>query len=570
MNPLSLLLPVRLPLLLAMLLQALAVLLGLLPLLALIAFADAWLADASAPAGALVIAAVSGTIGATLAAAAATWIAHSADARLTGLVQRRLADAIRRAPLPVVGGHGAARIRKVVQDDTADLHHLVAHTMLDATALLVIPLAGLAALMTIDWRLALLSAAPLLLGIGWYAQAMRDSSANFAEYAVQQQRIGDAVVDYVRGLPVAKVYGGAGGARARYTAAVAAFHDFFRAWSGSTATATTASWLVVAPGLTAGLIALLGGAGLIAGWVTPQALLAGLLLGPAISAPVAVAGPRLQALRTGQSALASISGFLDGPALAWGDAQPPSRPAAVELAGATVRYGDRLALDDVSVVLPERGLVALVGASGSGKSTIAALLARFTDPDEGRVLFGGIGIPEMREAELYERIAFVFQDPGLRESSIRDILTGGRPVPDAEVLAATRQAAIHRDIEALPHRYETVLGEDAELSGGQRQRLALARALLREPELLVLDETLSALDATTRRTILAALRAQARERAVLLIAHQLHLVADADRILVLDHGRLVGDGSHERLLIDSAAYRALWHAQSKAAAEGAR
>lgn len=568
MSPRTLLHPVRGALLGATLLQALSVVLGLLPIMALVVFTGAWLTGDSVPQRELLVAAIVGTVGAALAAAAATWMTHRADARLTGLLRLRLIHTIRGAPLPTVAGQGSARIRTVIHDDTEALHYLVAHTLLDATILLVTPVAGLVVLAVVDWRLALISMVPLVLGIGWYVRAMRDSGANFAEYAAQQQRISGAIVDYVRGLPVAKIYGGAGGARARYAAAVNSFHGFFRAWSGSTAAVTTASWLVVAPGVTAGLMALLGGAGLLAGWVAPQALMAGLLLGPAISAPVAVAGPRLQAVRSGLSALGSISEFLAQPSLTWGVAEPPSRPAAVELAEVTLRYGDRIALDDVSVVLPERGLVALVGESGSGKSTVAALVARFVDPDQGRVLLGGIGLPEMREADLYERVAFVFQDTNLRETSIRDALTGGRPIPEERIRAAARQAAIDQHIEALPRGYDTVLGEDTELSGGQRQRLALARALLREPDLLVLDETLSALDPATARTILATLHDQARDRLVLLITHHLHLVTDADRILVLDQAKLAGDGSHARLLAESTAYRTLWDAQAATLSEG--
>lgn len=563
MTPLALLRPVRASLIIAMLLQALAAVAALLPVLALIAFASAWLTGLELPGTGVVVAAVAGTLGAALAAAFASWITHRADARLTWQLQRRLAETIRHAPVPEVNGAGVAHIRKVVQDDTGSLHYLVAHTLLDATLLAITPVIGLAALAVVDWRLALLSLLPLTLGIHWYVRAMRGSGANFAEYVDWQQRINSAVVDYVRGLPVAKIYGGPGSSQVRYEDAVVGFHSFFRSWSGATARVTTASWLVVAPALTAGLFVIIGGAGLLAGWVTPEALLAGVLLGPVISAPVAVAGPRLQAIRTGLSALASITAFLDQPHLAWGDRS--ALPGAIpRLESATVRYGETPVLEHLTLRLPARGLVALVGASGSGKSTLAALLARFADPDTGRVLLGDTDYRELREAELYNRIGFVFQDTRLPDAPIRDILTGVRPAPDEQMRVAAKLAAIDDVIGALPDGYDTILGDDTELSGGQRQRLALARALLRNPDLLVLDETLSALDPATRATIMHTLREQARERTVLLIAHQLHLTRGAKRILVLDGGRLAGDGSHDELLEQCAPYRSLWQAQSPA------
>lgn len=561
MSRLALVRPVRGLLLAAMGLQAAASTLGLLPLFALIAFTSAWLTGGAAPARGVVVAAVIGTVGAALAAAASTWLTHRADARLAWILQGRLAEVIRRAPLPMVAGQGAARLRKVVQDDIAALHYWVAHTILDVTNLVVTPCVGLAALILVDWRLAALSLLPLGLGVWWYVRAMRGSAGNFAEYAVQQQRIGSMVVDFVRGLPVAKIYGGASGPEARYLTAIHGFHDFFRGWSRATAAVTTASWLVVAPAVVAGGLALIGGVGVLAGAVSPAAFVAGVLLGPAIAAPVAVAGPRLQALRTGLAALGTITELLDQPQLAWGAADPPPRPSPVGLDCVTVRYGDRVALDQVSLTLPTRGLVALVGASGSGKSTIASLLARFADPDEGRVLIGGTDITSLRERDVYERISFAFQDTGMRQTSIRDALTGGREIAEERLTWAAEQAAIHDDIVALARGYDTVLGEDTDLSGGQRQRLALARALLREPDVLVLDETLSALDSGTRAVVLATLRAQARLRTVLLMAHQLRLVQDADRILVVDRGRVVGDGVHADLVDQCAAYRSLWTAQ---------
>ncbi|WP_430785134.1 ABC transporter ATP-binding protein [Actinoplanes sp. G11-F43] len=556
MNQLSLLRPVTGRLATAAALQAMAGTLAILPLLVLAWFTGAWAEGESPPGAAIVITAVAGTAGAALTAAAATWITHRADADLSLHLRRRLAETIRHAPVSAVQGQGAARIKKVVQDDTGALHHLVAHTLLDLVALVVTPLAGVAALTVFDWRLALLSLVPLAAGTAFYVRAMRGSGAGFAEYAAAQRRVNAAVVDYVRGLPVAKVYGGPGGARTRFQTAATGFHDFFRSWSSGTSAVTTASWLVVAPGLTAAGLAAVGVFGVDAGWLTPEAMVAGVLLGPAISAPVAVAGPRLQAIRTGLSALSSIGAFLDQPVLRFGPGR--SAEGTVRLENVSHRYGDdRLALHDVTLELPPAGLIAVVGASGSGKSTLVALLARFTDPTSGRIRIGDTDLADLSETALYEHTAFVFQDTGLRRASVRDNLTGGRPVPDGQLHAAARAAAVHDEITALPGGYDTVLGAGTELSGGQAQRLCLARALVRAPRLLVLDEALSAVDAATRATLLGTLREQAGHRTVLLVTHQLDVAAGADRVLVLAGGRLAGHGTPTELLTTCPDYRAL-------------
>lgn len=562
MKSLYLLLPVRGALVFAAVLQAMASTLMFVPLIALIVFTSASLSDLPLHAAPLIVAAVTGTLGAAVAGAAATWIAHRADAHLTWSLQCRLAEVIRRAPVPSVTGMGAGRIKKVVQDDTGSLHYLVAHTLVDVTALVITPLVGLAALFVIDWRFVLASALPLVLGILWYIRAMSGSGEKFGEYAATQERINTTVIDYVRGIPAAKVYGGIGGARARYLDAIHAFHDFFRGWSASTARSTTASWLVVAPGVTAAFLALVGGAGAAIGWVTGSSLLAAVLLGPMVAAPVALGGPRIQAVRAGLSALGSIDAMLQTPPLQWGRRRPES--GTVRFEAVRHSFEGRVALRDIDFELPERGLFALVGPSGGGKSTVAGLIARFFDPSDGRVLVGGIDVRELSEEALYDRVGFVFQDTALRRASVLDNLTGGRHFPLSDVVGAARAAAVHDEILALPEGYDTVLGDDTELSGGQRQRVMLARALLRDARLLVLDETLSAVDSKTRIALLATLRSEAQQRAVLLITHQPRLVRHADRILVLDDGRLVGDGDHGTLSTHCDAYRSLQHTNSAA------
>lgn len=555
MTPSQLLRPVRGALAAAVALQALAGLLVLVPLIVLIRYAAASLGNDPVPGGLLVGAALAATVVAAVLATAATLVTHRADADLAWDLQKRMVAVIRRAPLPAVTGAGAARIKKVVGDDTDGLHYLVAHTLLDVTGFVVTPVVGLIALAVLDWRMALISVVPLALGIAWYVKALTASGGGFAEFGRTQQGIATAVVDYVNGLPSAKTYGGTGGARTRFINATNAFHDFFRGWSSSTSAVTTASWLIVAPGLTAAVFALLGWAGLELGWTDTEGLVAGVLLGPAIGAPVAVIGPRLQAVRSGLAAITSIGEFLAQEQLGWGEQQARG---AVAFESVSHRYQpERAALEDFTVELPTRGTVALVGASGSGKSTVVSLLARFTDPTQGRVSLGGTDLRELPEILLYERIGFVFQDTGLRRATVRENLTGGREIPEQDVVRAARQAAVHDEIIALEHGYDTVLGEDGDLSGGQRQRVCLARALLREPDLLVLDEALSAVDANTRSRLLDTLREQARQRTVLLVVHQMSLVREADLILVLEAGRLVGAGTHGQLSTDCAAYRAL-------------
>lgn len=570
----GLLRPVRGRLALAALFQAVASVLILLPALALIDFTGAWLSGEPAPGTEVVLAAIGGTIGSLITASIANLLTHRADADLTWHLQTRLAATIRRLPMPVITGHGAARIKKVVTDDTSALHYLVAHTLLDVTALLVTPIGGFIALALIDWRLAMASTIPLIAGILCFVLAMRGSGEKFAEYACQQRDINTAIVDFVSGLPTAKIYGGAGSARTHYRSAVRTFHDFFRAWSSNTSSITTASWLVVTPALTACLLTLAGAAGSHFGWATTTALVAGVLLGPIVSAPVAVVGPRLQAVRTAISALTSIDEFLSQRRIQWPSAEPTMdnhracKSVAVRFEDVSYRYDSSNvavsgpAVDGLSIDLPATGLVGVVGVSGSGKSTLVSLLARFIDPDDGQILIGGANSRELTEAQLYSHVGFVFQGTTLRRATLRDNLAAGHVVSDHNLIQAAGAAGIHEEILKLPYGYETMIGEDSELSGGQRQRVLLARALLRNPEILVLDEPTSAVDASTRRALMTTIRGVAAGRLVLLITHDIHTVIAASQILVLDQGKAAGVGTHVELAAKCEAYRRLLPAKT--------
>jgi HlyB family type I secretion system ABC transporter len=237
---------------------------------------------------------------------------------------------------------------------------------------------------------------------------------------------------------------------------------------------------------------------------------------------------------------------------------------SIELRGVSFKYGCRAnVLDNLSIRIPAGQTVAIVGESGCGKSTLLKLLMRFHDPTEGQILIDGVDARDLDLQSLRAGIGLVSQDPFIFNGTIQENITLAHPAATMrEVIAAARAAGLEEFITQLPERYETVIGErGANLSGGQRQRLAIARALLRNPDLLIFDEATSHLDTATERAIQHSLKSALANKTVILVAHRLSTIRQADAIYVMDHGRVVEAGSHDELIQQHGRYAALWRAQ---------
>lgn len=557
--------PVRGRLATAVALQAVAALAGVVPFIAVSQIAD-HLAGRYADGGALwvwVMVAGGGGLLALVCGTAAGLLAHVADNDLQLILRRRLARHIGRLPLGRLTESGTGQVEQAVQDDVSALHTLFAHTLLDIVAVLVTPVLAFTYLATVDWRLALVTAVPLTLGVLLFGRAMAGAAAHMATFGAAVARISAAAVEFASGIAVFKTFGREHRAHERFVEATRGFAAFFSRWVRMTLVSSTAAVLVVAPAVVLLLLTLAGTVFVTQGWMAGAALVPFLLLGPAVAAPMGVVGPRVQQIRAGEAAAMRITELLRSATLP--EPVSPSLPDGhhVSMRGVSFSYdGKADVLSGVDLDLAPGTVTALVGASGSGKSTLATLLLRFHDVTAGAVTLGGVDLRDIPATEIYRRIGFVLQDVRLLRASVADNIRLGRPdATDEEVERCARAARIHDRVMALPYGYATELGTTVLLSGGEAQRLSIARALLADAPVLVLDEATAHADPHSEALIQEGLSALAAGRTLLVIAHRLSTIRSADRIVVLDDGRVAEQGTHGDLLAADGRYAALWHAQ---------
>ncbi|MFJ8601435.1 ABC transporter ATP-binding protein [Streptomyces shenzhenensis] len=561
--------PVRGRLALAIGLQAVAALAGVVPFIAVSLIADR-LTGGSPAAGdtlwPLVTLACAAGLLALACGTAAGALAHVADNDLQLTLRRRLARHIGRLPLGRLTDRGTGEVKQAVQDDVSALHTLFAHTLLDVVAVLTAPVLALGYLFTVDWRLALVTVVPLVLGVLLFSRAMSGAAAQMAEFGAALGRISAAAVEFAAGIAVFKSFGRGRKAHERFLGATEGFADFFSHWVRATLVSSTAAVLVVAPAVVLLLLSVVGAVFVTNAWMTGAELVPFLLLGPAVAAPMGVVGPRIQQIRAGQAAAVRITELLATPAL-----PEPTAPALpdghhISMRGVSFSYdGQTDVLRGVDLDLAPGTVTALVGPSGSGKSTLASLLPRFHDVTAGKVTLGGADLRDIPATELYRRVGFVLQDVRLLRASVADNIRLGRPdATDEEVERCARAARIHDRVMALPDGYATELGTAVTLSGGEAQRLSIARALLADAPVLVLDEATAYADPHSEALIQDALSALAAGRTLLVIAHRLSTIRSADRIVVLEDGRITEQGRHDDLLAVRGRYATLWEAQRTA------
>lgn len=493
---------------------------------------------------------------------AAGALTHLADLKFQRDLRRRMATRLSRAPLGWFDNRNAGAVKKALQDDVAALHHLVGHAYTNIVAAVVTPLVALGYLLWTDWRLALVALIPVGFGALLYSLQFRGYGEKMKAYNEAMSDVNAASVEFVQGIAVIKTFGQAREAYGRFVKRTQDFIDYFWNWVRGLLGLSAATEIVLSP-----LFSLLcvASAGLLlvgVGAAAPVDILPAVVLAPALPAPFLTLSYSANEMMLAKPAADRISALLETDILKTADrAERPSGARVVYNAVSFSYDGESDAVTGVDLVLEPGTVTALVGPSGSGKSTLARLLPRFWDVSAGEISIGGAPVAAMDPHALYAHVGFVFQHVQLLRATIAENIALGRPgATDKEIEAAARAAHIHDRILALPRGYRSVVDEDARLSGGEAQRVSIARAILADAPILVLDEATAFADPEAEAAIQDGLSRLVAGRTLLVIAHRLHTIKGVDQICVMDKGRIVERGRHEALLRECGLYTELWRA----------
>jgi ATP-binding cassette subfamily B protein IrtA len=498
-------------------------------------------------------------LGAVLAAALTLWL-HWIDAKFSRELRSRLLTKLARLPLGWFTARGSGSIKQLVSDDTLSLHYLVTHAIPDAVNAVIAPVAVLAYLFTVDWRPALVLLVPVLVYLVTMSALTIQSGPRIGQAQRWADRMSGEAGAYLEGQPVVRAFGGA--ASSSFRSRLDEYLAFLVAWQKPFTGKKTMMDLTTRPSTFLWLIAVAGTPLIVSGSLAPVDLLPFLFLGTTFGVRLLGIGYGLGGIRGGMLAARRIQSALDEAELgvAADAVSEPAPAGTVTFDHVTFGYRPEVpVIRDVSLTLRPGTVTALVGPSGSGKSTLAALLARFYDVGDGAIRIGGDDIRSLRADELYARVGFVLQETQLVHGTVTDNIALADPDADTErVRSAARDAQIDERIQRLPHGYDTMLGAGAGLSGGERQRLTIARAILADTPVLILDEATAFADPESEYLVQQAITRLTKDRTVLVIAHRLHTITHADQIVVLDDGVIAESGTHQELLAAGGRYRRLW------------
>ena len=492
-----------------------------------------------------------------------TILAHISAYTILEGIRLKIADRLMKAPLGEVMGRRIGYLKNIIMDKVEDLEPPLAHMIPELTSNLLLPVAIFIWMLVIDWRMGLaVLIAPVLAMIPMFF-LMRNYNSQYAAYMEANNHVNSIIIEYVEGIEVVKAFNQSTSSYEKFVNAVQSFKEFTLAWFKSTWKSMNLMMAIMPTTLLGvlpvGLLLVQNGS------ISPAELAMGIILSLSIVGPLMKATTFINEAKSMEYAVEAANELLNLPVLPDSGKIVSIPHNDIALKHVTFSYDgseQNEVLHDVNLELPEGRFTALVGPSGGGKSTIARLIARFWDVTGGNITIGGKNIKELSIRQLSELVSFVTQDNFLFNCSLKENIRLGNPnATDEEVYAAAKAACCDEFIVRLDKGYDTPAGDAGKrLSGGEKQRIAIARAILKNAPIVILDEATAFTDPQNEDKIQKSIMALSKGKTLLVIAHRLSTIQNADQIVVLKKGRIVDCGKQEELLKRCPLYADMWKA----------
>ncbi len=491
-----------------------------------------------------------------------TTLSHAATFAVISEVRLKLTKKLTRLPMGYLLDTPSGRLKNILVERVDSIEPTLAHVVPEMGGNLLISIATMIYLFALDWRMALAALIPLPLGIFCYMGMMGSYEARFKNYVTKNKRLNDVAVEYISGIEVIKAFNQSASSYEKFTTAAreaaAGAIDWMRSTLPFFSTALSVFPAVLVSVLPIGTMLYMRGS------LPIETFIVSIILSLGIMGPLITTMSYTDDVGKVHTIVSEITDVLTQP-----DLVRPTTPAELSgydilLSHVSFAYREKAVLHEVDLSIPACSVTALVGPSGGGKSTIAKLIASLWDASSGKITIGGTDIRQIPLSQLNSMVAYVAQDNYLFDETIRENIRMGRPsASDAEVEKAARQSGCHDFIMQLENGYETRAGgAGGHLSGGERQRITIARAMLKDAPIVILDEATAYTDPENEAVIQAAVSKLVEAKTLIVIAHRLSTLTDSDDIIVIDQGRVAAQGTHGELLKASPLYKSMWESHT--------
>lgn len=466
--------------------------------------------------------------------------------------------------------HTIGEVKKIINEDIEKLENFIAHQIPDLASAIVTPIIVISYLMYLNWRLALVLFIPIILAFISQMAMFKGMKKRMVKYHHLLQRLNSTIIQYINGINVMKAFNLSAKSFKNYKDVTEEYADYWIDVTMKSAPLYGIFLVLIDSGLL--FMIHIGGIMFLNGSINASTYILFLILSANFLASfkqLLEFGGTFSMLLEGAGRVRSI--IEQEPQMSGSKIIDKNSKGKIEFNNVTFKYDKKEIIKNLSLTIESKNVVALVGPSGSGKTTLAQLLGRFWDIQKGSITIDGIDIREVKMEELMNKISFVFQNVFMLQDTILENIKMGLNKSDEEVAEAAKKAQIHDFIMTLPKGYNTSLGEDGvKLSGGEKQRISIARAILKDSPIVVLDEVTSYSDVENEGKIQEALRTLLKDKTAIIIAHRLYTIKNADKIIVLEEGKILEQGTHSSLMKKNGLYRHLWDMYDYEAIESER